>query len=289
MSPRLTALLADAALVQGDDGVWVDQMLPGSADQAHERALRERVAALDYEDHLAIVAQSHSIPVMDHEVDRFLSNMPGNALILDIGGCWGWHWRRIAATRPDIEVVIADFIRGNLRHARAVLGSLVGEQVTLVHADATALPFPDGAVNGFDGIWTVQAFQHIPDFARAVREAHRVLKVGGRFINYSQHNAPLIRGLYRLLGRSYHIDGMLQKAFHHTRANDAQARLVSELFEGVSRRDHRYTECFFLPDLKLRLGAREGSLLGRIDAWLGGHCSVGRWFANQRSYEAIKR
>lgn len=106
--------------------------------------------------------------------------MPQGALILDVGGCWGWHWRRLSKTRPDVGVLIVDFVRANLVHAQNVLGELVGDQVALMHADATALPFiVDSRFKGFNGVWTVQTFQHIPAYDKAVAEAFRVLKGGG--------------------------------------------------------------------------------------------------------------
>jgi len=103
-----------------------------SQDQAAEMALRERVAAVQYDNYLDTICLSHSIPVMDREVDRFLLNLPHGALILDIGGCWGWHWRRLAETRPDAGLVIIDFVRSNLLHAKNVLEDLVGRQVVFM-------------------------------------------------------------------------------------------------------------------------------------------------------------
>ena len=83
-------------------------------------------------------------------------------------------------TRPDVGVLIVDFVRSNLPHARNILGDLVGGQVALMHADATALPFAvDSSFQDFDGVWTVQTFQHIPAYDKAVVEAYRVLKGGG--------------------------------------------------------------------------------------------------------------
>ena len=62
-------------------------------------------------------------------------------------------------TRPDVGVLIVDFVRSNLPHARNILGDLVGGQVALMHADATALPFAvDSSFQDFDGVWTVQTF-----------------------------------------------------------------------------------------------------------------------------------
>lgn len=161
------------------DGIF-NGIVKASQDQATEIKMREGVAAREYDNYFEAIAESHSISVMDHEVDLFLAQIPQSGLIIDIGGCWGWHWRRLAEIRPDIGVLIVDFVRSNLPHARNVLGKLVGNQVALMHADATALPIVlDENFQGFDGVWTVQTFQHIPAYYKAASEAFRVLKRGG--------------------------------------------------------------------------------------------------------------
>lgn len=250
--------------------------------------LREGVAAQEYDDYLTAIARSHSILVMDREVDRFLAPMPRGALILDIGGCWGWNWRRLAATRPDVGVLIIDFVRGNLLHAKRLLGPLVGEQVALMQADATKLPFTDSDAgrSRFDGVWTVQVFQHIPDFACACREAHRVLKRGGRFTNYSLNTTPLYRGIYRLLGKPFHTHGMVENSFHLTRANESQRQIVAGIFGGQVL--DRYTECLFHRELKLGFTGSPGNPIGRLDALLSSLPWLGRWIARQRSFEVTK-
>jgi len=159
----------------GDDGIFGNDI--DTSEQNDELKLRESVAAQDYDNYLDSIRYSHSIPVMDYEVDRFLQEVPQDSVILDIGGCWGWHWRRLSQTRPDVGVVIVDFVRSNLIHAKNVLGDLVGTNIALLHADATKLPF--SGENKFDAVWTVQTFQHILDFEGAVREAYRLLRGGG--------------------------------------------------------------------------------------------------------------
>ncbi len=286
--PQLSSLLTTGTFAQGTDGIYSAPMPSFMQDQQAERVLRERVAAQHYDNYLATIVHSHSIPVMDHEVDRFLARMPQRALILDIGGCWGWHWRRLATTRPDVGVLIIDFVRANLLHAQRILGPLVGSQVALMHADATALPFPDADASspGFDGVWTVQVFQHIPDFARACREAHRVLKSGANFANYSLHTTPLNRTVYRLLRKTFHTDGMVKNVYHLTRTNDSQLRIVADIFGGAVT--DRYSECLFHPDLKLTFTGCGGSWLGQLDARLSDVPWLGRWIARQRSFEATK-
>lgn len=285
---RLSCILAGAASTQGPDGIYSAQMPSHAHDQQAERDLREGVAARDYDNYLIAIARSHSIQVMDHEIDRFLRATPLGAVILDIGGCWGWHWRRLASTRPDVGVLIVDFVRANLRHAQRVLGPLVGTQIALMHADATALPFPDAGASspGFEGVWSVQTFQHIPDFTRACREAHRVLKSGGRFANYSLHVTPFNRLVCRLVGRTFHTDGTVTNQYHLTRANDGQRKTIAGIF-GATVTD-RYTECLFHPDLKLTVTGRAGSWIGLLDAHLGGASWLARVSARQRSFEAVK-
>lgn len=58
-----------------------------SQDQFTEIAPRERVAVARYDNYLDAISRSHSIMVMDREVDRFLAKIPQGGLILDIGGC----------------------------------------------------------------------------------------------------------------------------------------------------------------------------------------------------------
>jgi len=226
---------------------------------------------------------------MDHEVDRFLLNMPQRALILDIGGCWGWHWRRLARNRPDVGVVIIDFVRSNLTHAKNVLGDLVGRQVALVHADATALPFLiDEEFSGFDGVWTVQTFQHIPDFNKALLEAYRVLKPEtGLFANYSLNVQPPVRWLYRLLRRSYITKGNVLGAFWVARASEEQKKFIEKVF--CSRVSERWSEILFSPELHFLIPGRAGSLLGKVDSVLSNNKGHFRSFARQRSFHCIKR
>ena len=76
-----------------------------AADQKDEILFRKEVAENSV-NYWQEISQSHSIPVMDREVELFLAKMPLNATILDIGGGYGWHWRNLPSLRPDIKVVI---------------------------------------------------------------------------------------------------------------------------------------------------------------------------------------
>jgi ubiquinone/menaquinone biosynthesis C-methylase UbiE len=253
-----------------------------------EIKLREKVASKHYDDYLAAIANSHSVTVMDYEVERFLSKLPANALILDIGGCWGWHWRNLAEKHPNVSVVIMDFVRPNLVHAKNVLGDLVGKQVALMHADATNLPFHlNEKFRGFDGVWTVQTFQHIPDFSKAVFEAHRVLIKGGYFANYSLHKTPFNRFVYKCLGKKFHIKGEVAGSYYLERANNTQRDIIFNFF-GEDNLEDRFTECLFHPDLKLGFTGRVNSIFGIFDIWLSKIPVLGQVFGRQRVFLAKK-
>lgn len=268
------------------DGIY-GNLTSISQDQSVEIALREHVAAAHYENYLESVSTSHSITVMDNEVDRFLAKIPHDGLILDVGGCWGWHWRRLAQTRPDVGVLIIDFVRSNLVHAKNVLGELVGHQVALMHADATALPFTiNSASEGFDGVWTVQTFQHIPAFEKAVSEAHRVLKKGGVFANYSLNIQPPLRRLYQLLGRNYVVNGSMNGQFWLARASKEQMECIKMIFDSAVA--ERWTEILFSPELHFPSPGRNGSLLGKLDVVLSNNVGFLGWLARQKSFHCGK-
>jgi ubiquinone/menaquinone biosynthesis C-methylase UbiE len=268
------------------DGIY-SGMRDYVSTQIAEIELRERVAAEHYDNYLDALSASHSIPVMDHEVDRFLKAIPQGGLVLDIGGCWGWHWRRLAHTRPDVGVLIVDLVRSNLPHARNVLGGLVGWQVELMHGDATALPFSqDESFPGFDGVWTVQTLQHIPDFDKAVSEAHRVLKSGGVFTNYSLNIQPPIRWLRRLFGKEYLTKGWIEGVFWLARASKDQEESIATIFGGTV--SQRWSEILYSPELRFTAPGKDGSVLGQFDALLSNNIGLLGWFARQRSFHCQK-
>jgi len=99
------------------------------------------------------------------------------ARILEVG-CGAASCARWLAVQ-GAQVVGIDLSAGMLRHAVAA-GERSGVRVPLVQADACALPF---AAGGFDAVCT--AFGAVPfvaDSARLMREVHRVLRPGGRWV-----------------------------------------------------------------------------------------------------------
>lgn len=248
-----------------------------------EQTFRKELARKTFTDPLGEIAKNHSIPVMDRECQHFLRHLPPGAKILDIGGSWGWHWRKIGAEVAWPQVILLDFVPENFRQAKMILGPRYRRSVTPLGGDAGNLPFGD---NAFEAVWTVQTFQHIRDFARACREAWRVLKPGGKFINYSLHAPLLLRALYRLCGKQIHTEGEVPGRFYLRRADQGQKKIIEEVFRKPVV--ERFTECLFHPDLHITFTGNEGSWWGALDAKLGAFPRWGRLMARQRSFCAIK-
>nr|WP_229688241.1 class I SAM-dependent methyltransferase [Micromonospora yangpuensis] len=107
---------------------------------------------------------------------RLLGKLAGRR-ILEVG-CGAAAAARWLATQ-GAQAVAVDLSAGMLRHARQA-ADRTGVRVPLVQADALALPFGDAA---FDTACT--AFGAIPfvaDSAAVMREVHRVLRPGGRWV-----------------------------------------------------------------------------------------------------------
>jgi sarcosine/dimethylglycine N-methyltransferase len=96
--------------------------------------------------------------------------------VLDLCAGLGGPARFVASRRGS--AVVALELHGGRAAGAARLNRLVGARgVTVVRADATALPFARGA---FDACLSQEALLHIPDKAKVLAECHRVLAPGGR-------------------------------------------------------------------------------------------------------------
>ena len=251
--------------------------------QETEKNLRENVASQQYSNYLSEIRKDHSIPVMDAEVESFLKGIPQNGWILDIGGCWGWHWRNIPQKRPDVKVVILDFIRQNLSHAKIILKDGLDKNFYLVHGNALSLDFDN---DSFDGVWSVQTTQHIPDYRNVLLEVFRVLKTKGIFADYNLNIARLTQFIYQLLGRKYHLEGKFQDSFYLRRSNKNSSYIISEIFG--SNVKCRYTEILFSPELRIPLGSKKHSVIGKLDSQISRFGVLFNFIARQESFHINK-
>lgn len=107
-----------------------------------------------------------------------LQVMPGWH-VLEVGCGGGFYTREIGlAVGQDGIAVGVDISEDQISAARERNGDL--DNVSLQVGDVCKLDAPDGR---FDAVLSVQVLEYVDDLSRAIGELHRVLKIGGRFVN----------------------------------------------------------------------------------------------------------
>ena len=119
--------------------------------------------------------------------------------VLDLGCGWGtFEW----ALGPRVaEVVGVDFSARSVELCEGQRAAGGFRNVRFVHADAGATGLP---AESFDLVIAADLFEHLyPDGSeRVAREAHRVLKRGGRFSIWTPHRAVTSSRSSRTIGCS---------------------------------------------------------------------------------------
>jgi demethylmenaquinone methyltransferase/2-methoxy-6-polyprenyl-1,4-benzoquinol methylase len=110
--------------------------------------------------------------------DRFVAAVKPRAgeAILDLAGGTGDIAFRLA--RAGAEVTVSDINPAMLEVGRSRADRRGLSGLSWVEANAEALPFPDAA---FDAVTIAFGIRNVTHIDRALSEAHRVLKWGGRF------------------------------------------------------------------------------------------------------------
>jgi demethylmenaquinone methyltransferase/2-methoxy-6-polyprenyl-1,4-benzoquinol methylase len=119
--------------------------------------------------------------------------------VLDMAGGTGDIAERILNSSVGYaEVTVADINSDMLRVGRERAKKWrFPAQVSFVEANAEALPFEDGS---FDAYTIAFGIRNVPRIERALSEAHRVLKRGGKFLclEFSRVDLPGLEQVYRL-------------------------------------------------------------------------------------------
>ena len=109
--------------------------------------------------------------------------LTAGSVVTDIGAGSGALTSAIRAAAPSVRVIALDASAGMLRAAR------VRGQARIVQADAVALPL---AGESADAALLAYVLFHVSDPARAVAEAARILRPGGRagVVTWARESAP---------------------------------------------------------------------------------------------------
>jgi demethylmenaquinone methyltransferase/2-methoxy-6-polyprenyl-1,4-benzoquinol methylase len=119
--------------------------------------------------------------------------------LLDIaGGTGDVAMRVIAAAGEAARATVCDINIDMLAVGRARAASRgrgIGERISFIEANAEALPFPE---RSFDAATIAFGIRNVPRIEAALAEAHRVLKIGGRFacLEFSAVHVPGLDTLY---------------------------------------------------------------------------------------------
>jgi len=119
--------------------------------------------------------------------------------LLDVAGGTGDIAFRVmaaggAGTRATVVDINADMLE--VGRERAVERAL-DDTITFVEGNAEALPFPD---RSYDAVTIAFGIRNVPRIDKALAEAHRVLRIGGRFLclEFSAVDVPGLDALYDL-------------------------------------------------------------------------------------------
>jgi SAM-dependent methyltransferase len=129
------------------------------------------------DENLRIRIETHRLytvgPQLEPLIDKNLNLQPSESL-LDIGTGPGDFPLRLRRAGHLGRLVGIDASPGMIAKAKSA-----GEDVEFLQADAQSLPFPD---DSFDLVTARHMLYHVPDIPKALREIHRILRPGGRFL-----------------------------------------------------------------------------------------------------------
>lgn len=123
---------------------------------------------------------------MTQQMIQRLEPAPGQR-ILDLGCGIGQPAFSLARTH-DVDITGITVSQRQITRANETAKELgLDERVRFQYADATDLPFAD---ESFDAAWFFESMIHMPDKARALHEAARVLRPGSRLVIADMFHEP---------------------------------------------------------------------------------------------------
>jgi len=101
---------------------------------------------------------------------------------VNVGECSSTYAQKIASGFFEKYLsgdLILDIGNKGSDNFATILEGAIGVDLDYPNYDGRILPFESESV---DGIWASHVLEHIPDYVNAIREWHRVLKIGGHMV-----------------------------------------------------------------------------------------------------------
>jgi demethylmenaquinone methyltransferase/2-methoxy-6-polyprenyl-1,4-benzoquinol methylase len=170
---------------------------------------------------------------------------PRGGRVLDLCCGTGDVVFHLLRTDPSLRVTGVDFCEPMLHTARARAAHEARGEAQFFEADVMRLPFEDRA---FDGATMGFAMRNVVDIDATLREVHRVLRPGARFVNLDMSKAPnrLWRSLFNVyfykivpliggaIGGSRRAYSYLPNSLtHHPNADALRERFAKAGFTGA--------------------------------------------------------
>lgn len=132
--------------------------------------------------------------------DKMISNLNprNNTHLLDVAGGTGDIAFRFLKKYPNSQVTISDINQAMLDQGKAnAIDKNIIKNISWSCDDAQNLPFED---NSFDYYTIAFGIRNVTKIEKALSEAHRVLKYGGKFLclEFSKVNNPQLEKIYDL-------------------------------------------------------------------------------------------
>ena len=112
---------------------------------------------------------------------RFVAKLPPEGTLLDLGCSAGETLGHFAELRPDLRLFAVDL-------EETLQKTLPRCEFRRANVEREPLPWPAGSM---DAITCMQLIEHLRDLTLLLREAHRLLKPGGRIFFETQHPRSL--------------------------------------------------------------------------------------------------
>lgn len=202
---RLSSMTADEL------AAWENRDVPGIARtsdvveaQADEK--QDVTSSLNFPLHWTTAWQSWNYLFDFSLACELLAPRPDD-LVLDFAA--GTCWASELLSRLGVRTVSIDLSVEMMRRGRARLASdsrlVFRDQASFVAARGQSLPFLDAS---FDGVLCMNALHHLPSYAQALGEVHRVLKPGGAAVFCEPGTTHAAQGLSRFRMRE---EGVIEK------------------------------------------------------------------------------